>query len=83
VTCWFCHQVEAIEGTHNNPLVLALDGVMRGSVSDPLAPDAHGVDHGEAFDRNRMDSSAMIELVHVREHILDPVHHHVHEPIHG
>jgi hypothetical protein len=64
VTCWFCHQVEAIEGTHNNPLTLAVDAVMRGSVSDPLAPDAHGVDYGEAFDRNRMASSAMCGSCH-------------------
>jgi hypothetical protein len=64
VTCWFCHQVESIEGTHNNPLLLAMDGVMRGSVIDPLAPDAHGVDYGEAFDRNRMASSAMCGSCH-------------------
>ena len=25
VTCYFCHQVEAVEGSHNNPLVLAAD----------------------------------------------------------
>lgn len=64
VTCWFCHQVEAVEGTHNNPLKLAMDGVMRGAVSDPLAPDAHAVGYDEAFDRNRMESSAMCGSCH-------------------
>lgn len=64
VTCWFCHQVDAIEGTHNNPLRLAMDAVMRGDVSEPLAPDAHAVGSGDAFDRERMASSAMCGSCH-------------------
>ncbi|MFV8755556.1 multiheme c-type cytochrome [Nannocystaceae bacterium ST9] len=66
VTCWFCHQVEAVEGTHNNPLKLAMDAIMRGDVSDPLAPDAHAVgsEAGDLFDRNRMASAAMCGSCH-------------------
>src|SRR6202042_840323 len=30
VTCFFCHTVSAVQGTHNNPLVLANDVTMRG-----------------------------------------------------
>src|SRR5690606_31553206 len=41
VTCWYCHQVEAIEGTHNNPLRIAMDAVMRGDVREALEPDVH------------------------------------------
>src|SRR5262249_39455970 len=32
ITCFFCHQVDAVEGTHNNPLRLGTDGVMRGGI---------------------------------------------------
>ncbi|KIG12959.1 cytochrome c family protein [Enhygromyxa salina] len=64
VTCWFCHQVEAVEGTHNNPLRLALNAVMRGDVLDPLAPEAHDVAQSDLFDRNRMASSAMCGSCH-------------------
>lgn len=35
VGCYFCHQVEAVENTHNNPLVLSNDKVMRASIQDP------------------------------------------------
>ena len=35
VTCYFCHSVTGVEGTHNNPLTLADDGVMRGGITDP------------------------------------------------
>ncbi len=66
VTCWFCHQVEAVEGTHNNPLKLAMDAVMRGDVVDPLEPTAHAVgsEAGEFFDRDRMASAAMCGSCH-------------------
>ncbi len=64
VTCWFCHQVDAIEGTHNNPLRLALDGLMRGSVVDPLEPDAHAVGTSEHFDRDRLASAGLCGTCH-------------------
>jgi hypothetical protein len=65
VTCWYCHQVDAIEGTHNNPLRLAMDAVMRGDVSDPLAPETvHAVGRADHFDRERMASSAMCGSCH-------------------
>jgi len=35
ITCYFCHNVASVEGTHNNPIVLANDDVMRGSFTDP------------------------------------------------
>lgn len=68
VTCYFCHQVEAVEGTHNNPLRLAMDTIMRGHVDDPLASGSEG--HALAdepssfFDRKKMDSAAMCGSCH-------------------
>lgn len=64
VTCYFCHQVEAVEGTHNNPLRLAMDGVMRGSISDALAPEVHGVEASPLFNRNRVESSDLCGSCH-------------------
>ena len=32
VTCYACHNVQEVAGSHNNPLVLAMDGVMRGGL---------------------------------------------------
>lgn len=41
VTCFFCHNVEAVEGDHNNPLKLAMDQTMRGGLNDPVESPAH------------------------------------------
>jgi hypothetical protein len=41
VTCYFCHQVTDVAGTHNNPLVLANDTTMRGEFHDPAKNPAH------------------------------------------
>ncbi|PRQ02331.1 hypothetical protein ENSA5_24220 [Enhygromyxa salina] len=64
VTCYFCHQVESVSGTHNNPLQLAMDAVMRGSLSDALAPDVHGVANSDLLNRNRMASSQVCGSCH-------------------
>jgi hypothetical protein len=36
VTCYFCHNVVEVQDDHNNPLVLAMDDVMRGGIADPV-----------------------------------------------
>jgi hypothetical protein len=41
ITCYFCHNVKAVEGTHNNPLVLAHDQTMRGGLEGPVHTPAH------------------------------------------
>jgi hypothetical protein len=41
VTCYFCHNVTAVEGEHNNPLVLGMDQTMRGGLKDPVESSAH------------------------------------------
>ncbi len=64
VTCWFCHQVEAVEGTHNNPLLLALDDVFRADVPDALEPPDHGGARSDLFDRNSLKSAQMCGSCH-------------------
>jgi hypothetical protein len=41
VTCYFCHNVTAVAGTHNNALVLADDTTMRGPISNAVPYKAH------------------------------------------
>lgn len=57
VTCWSCHQIEAVEGTHNNPLRLAFDTVMRGALSDALDPEVHDVGRSELLDSREVAAS--------------------------
>ena len=41
VGCYFCHNVDGIEGTHDAALRLANDVTMRGRITDPAANPAH------------------------------------------
>ncbi|HEY5448032.1 MAG TPA: multiheme c-type cytochrome, partial [Polyangia bacterium] len=41
VTCYFCHAVESVAGTHNNPLTLAQDDSLFGPFSDPVPGTPH------------------------------------------
>ena len=52
VTCYFCHNVAAVQDTHNNGLVLAHDQTMRGGLAGPASSPAHH----SAYDR-LMDST--------------------------
>jgi hypothetical protein len=64
VTCYFCHSVESVEGTHNNPLRLADDGVLRGGVRDPVDNPAHASAYSPFHDRNRRESSDLCGSCH-------------------
>ncbi len=64
VTCYFCHSVMAVEGTHNNPLKLATDGLLRGPLADPMASPAHGMKYSPLHDRDRLDSASMCGSCH-------------------
>jgi hypothetical protein len=43
VTCYFCHNAKAVEGSHNNPLLLDDDSpaMMRGGILDPVSTQMH------------------------------------------
>ena len=64
VTCYFCHSVESVEGTHNNPLKLADDMAMRGSYADPLPNSAHASLYSPHHDRNQRESAALCGSCH-------------------
>ncbi|MBX3232404.1 MAG: hypothetical protein KIT84_22530 [Labilithrix sp.] len=64
VTCFFCHTASAIEGTHNNPLVLANDDVMRGSIKDPAKSTPHKSMYSPLHDREAQESSSLCGACH-------------------
>jgi hypothetical protein len=56
VTCYFCHAAESVEGTHNNPLVLATDGSLFGPFDDPVPSTPHKAKYAAMFDDTKMES---------------------------
>ncbi|HWP06216.1 MAG TPA: multiheme c-type cytochrome [Polyangiaceae bacterium] len=64
VTCYFCHSVDRVEGTHDNPLHLAEDGVMRGEYEDPAENAAHRSAYSPLLDRDRLESATLCGACH-------------------
>jgi hypothetical protein len=64
VTCAFCHQVEAVEGAHNNPLRLATDMVLRGGIRDPVPNSAHRAAYSPLHDRDDLRSASLCGSCH-------------------
>lgn len=56
ITCYFCHNVEDVRGTHNNGLVLANDQTMRGGAKDPVGTPAHHSKYDPLMDSARNQS---------------------------
>lgn len=57
VTCVFCHSIDDVAGDHNNPLVHADDGVMRGQLRSPLTTPAHASAYSPWLDGATPESS--------------------------
>jgi hypothetical protein len=64
VTCYFCHNVDRVEGTHNNPLHLAEDTAMRGRSPNPVSNAAHPSLYSELHDRDQLASSSLCGACH-------------------
>jgi hypothetical protein len=64
VTCYFCHSVAAVAGTHDNPLELASDDVMRGAFDDPVSNRAHRSAGSALHDRDRLESASLCGACH-------------------
>ena len=64
VTCYFCHSVTDVQGIHNNPLLLADDGIMRGGIADPRPAGAHDSAYSPWHDRDRLESAQMCGACH-------------------
>ncbi len=64
VTCYVCHSVDGIEQLHNNGLVLATDGVLRGGIKDPVDNPAHASAYSPYLDREELKSSDLCGSCH-------------------
>lgn len=64
VGCYFCHNVVDVQGTHNNPLVLAMDQTMRGGFRDPVRNAAHRSAYSPLIDADSQESSKMCGACH-------------------
>jgi hypothetical protein len=64
VTCFFCHTVDEVQGSHDNPLHLASDDVLRGEYTDPKATRAHRSAPSSLHDRDRLESATLCGACH-------------------
>jgi hypothetical protein len=64
VTCYFCHNVDAVLDTHDNPLHLADDVAMRGEYADTVTNKAHHSLYSTFVDRDNTDSAKMCGSCH-------------------
>ena len=64
VTCYFCHSVVGVEGTHNAQLRIAADTTLRGPFDNALPTLAHGTEKSKHFDENAIESSQMCGACH-------------------
>jgi nitrate/TMAO reductase-like tetraheme cytochrome c subunit len=59
VTCYFCHTVSSVAGTHNAALVSSRALVMYGDYSDTTSNGAHRSEYAAIFDRHLPESSQL------------------------
>jgi hypothetical protein len=64
IGCYTCHNVKEVAGTHNNPLVLAMDQTMRGGIKDAVESPAHKTAFSPLVDAESQESSAMCGSCH-------------------
>jgi Cytochrome c554 and c-prime len=70
VTCYFCHSVDAVNGSHNDPLHLATDLTMRGPFPLPGSTDqatpnsVHKSEYSQLHDRSKASSATLCGACH-------------------
>lgn len=64
VTCFFCHTIDSVTGSHDAAVSLSGDLVMRGEITDPVASTAHASAHGDLQDRTHAGSAPMCGACH-------------------
>jgi hypothetical protein len=64
VTCFFCHAVDQVQGSHNAQLHLSDDLQMRGPFDNPVANTAHHATYSPLHDHKKLDSSNMCGTCH-------------------
>jgi len=64
ITCYYCHQIDAIEDDHNAAFHLADDTLFRGGIQDPFETEAHRSGRLSFHDGRSPDSSALCGSCH-------------------
>ena len=64
VTCFFCHTVTSVDGTHNAELSLSTDLAMRGEYSDPIGGAAHASAYSTLHDGDLQTSAPVCGTCH-------------------
>lgn len=64
VTCYFCHNADEVTGTHNAPVELANDLVLRGGIADPVANEGHASKYSPLHDREDPRSATLCGSCH-------------------
>jgi hypothetical protein len=64
VTCFFCHSIDSVTGSHNAAVSLSGDLVMRGEFSDPAPSSAHASAYDTLHDRNHAESASLCGACH-------------------
>jgi len=64
VTCYFCHNVVEVTGTHNAALTLANDTTLRGGIMDPVSNAMHGGAYSTLHDSDHSNSSKLCGACH-------------------
>ncbi|MBK6697374.1 MAG: hypothetical protein IPG50_35065 [Myxococcales bacterium] len=63
VTCYFCHSVAAVTGSHDAALTLD-DAQFGGAIADPIKGTPHGARASAFHDRERAESSSLCGACH-------------------
>jgi hypothetical protein len=64
ISCYFCHNVDAVLGTHDNPLRLSGDTTLRGGIKDPRPTHAHASAYSDHFSSRKVESAALCGSCH-------------------
>jgi hypothetical protein len=64
VTCFFCHTIDSVDGSHNASVTLAGDLAMRGEYTDPVPNSAHAAKYSTLQDVTSADSASACGACH-------------------
>jgi len=64
ITCYFCHTIVGVEGTHNAPFDLANDTTLRGGIVNPKRNAAHASKYSKLHDREQLESAKLCGACH-------------------
>jgi Cytochrome c554 and c-prime len=64
VTCYACHSIDQVTGSHNDELHSADDGSLRAEYEDPYPNSVHGSAYSAIHDRTQLQSSNLCGSCH-------------------